>query len=383
MKNIFYSVLIVAVLVLSPMMLMTVPVYAHTPKAPTGPTATVNVDNSITFSWNATDINPDPGPPPEDRYVVEWGTAFQKNSEAVYTTSFTTQAGLPPGTYYFKVKAGCLTHTPARWSDWSAIVSATIQGASNPLSIIAPDDITVEGNTTGGATGIDLGTATASGGTPPYTITNDAPSVFPLGDTVVTWTVTDDNGDTASDTQIVTVVDTTPPTITAVSSLTVIVGAPSSVLPLPTVSDIVDPSPTVTNNAPDFFPLGITVVTWTATDASGNSATATTTVTAVYNFGGFLPPLVINGVGNGLFKAGSTIPVKFQLTDYYGNPVSTATGTASINTSPAASADIRYDATAMQYIANLKTPKGVTGNYTITVNLDDSSTHTISVTLIK
>ena len=74
--------------------------------------------------------------------------------------------------------------------------------------------------------------------------------------------------------------------------------------------------------------------------------------------------------------------MKFRLTDYYGNPVSTASGTASINTSPAASAGIRYDAIAMQYIANLKTPKGAApGSYTITVTLDDLTKHTITVIL--
>jgi hypothetical protein len=118
-----------------------------------------------------------------------------------------------------------------------------------------------------------------------------------------------------------------------------------------------------------------------AEDNAGNSAQLTALYGVVYNFGEFLPPLVINGQGNGLFKAGSTIPVKFQLTDYYGNPVSTASGTASINTSPAASAPIRYDVYTQQYIANLKTPKGVTGAYIVTVNLDDGTSPTIGVTL--
>jgi PKD repeat protein len=123
---------------------------------------------------------------------------------------------------------------------------------------------------------------------------------------------------------------------------------------------------------------GIYIVTLTVTDTSGNSATATTKVTAVYKFTGFLPPL---GPGPKEFKAGSTIPVKFQLTDYNGNSVSTATGTASIKTVPAASAAIRYDATAMQYIANLKTPKGVSGSYTITLNLNDGTSYTVTVIL--
>src|SRR5205823_2684901 len=44
-------------------------------------------------------------------------------------------------------------------------------------------------------------------------------------------------------------------------------------LGLPLVRDNADPSPAVTNDAPmDGFPLGTTLVTWTATDASGNTA---------------------------------------------------------------------------------------------------------------
>ncbi|HSK11745.1 MAG TPA: T9SS type A sorting domain-containing protein, partial [Phnomibacter sp.] len=39
------------------------------------------------------------------------------------------------------------------------------------------------------------------------------------------------------------------------------------------------PGSTVGNNAPATFPLGVTTVTWTVTDASGNTATATQTVT--------------------------------------------------------------------------------------------------------
>ena len=43
----------------------------------------------------------------------------------------------------------------------------------------------------------------------------------------------------------------------------------------PSVSDIVDKALTVTNDAPVVFPMGDTVVTWTATDASGNGASDT------------------------------------------------------------------------------------------------------------
>jgi hypothetical protein len=47
---------------------------------------------------------------------------------------------------------------------------------------------------------------------------------------------------------------------------------------------------TITNNAPKTFPLGLTTITWTATDASGNKANATQTVDVVVRS---LPQLTI------------------------------------------------------------------------------------------
>ncbi|MFC1978074.1 HYR domain-containing protein, partial [Chloroflexota bacterium] len=116
-------------------------------------------------------------------------------------------------------------------------------------------------------------------------VTNDAPAVFPLGTTTVTWTVRDGSGNSANATQTVTVVDTTAPSITVPANVTGIEQISGDGTPVgigqPTVSDICDTSPVVTNDAPAVFPLGTTTVTWTATDASGNSANATQTVTVV------------------------------------------------------------------------------------------------------
>jgi hypothetical protein len=54
------------------------------------------------------------------------------------------------------------------------------------------------------------------------------------------------------------------------------------VLDLPVVTDDIDPSPSISNNAPAAFPVGTTEVTWTATDASGNtSAPNTQNVTVI------------------------------------------------------------------------------------------------------
>jgi hypothetical protein len=363
------------------------PIYAGNPQgtlpAPTGLTATVNPDNSITLTWKPVEN--------ANKYLGQWGTdpSFKNRSEFAVdapATSYTTRAGLPPGTYYFRVRAAIVgAGGSTQFGDWSSAVSVTIP-TIEPLSITPPPDIIVEGNTIGGAIGVDLGTPTVSGGTPPYTITNNAPSFFPLGETIVTWTVTDASGNTATATQKVTVVDTTPPTIEAPDTLTVLVNAPKSVL-TGTATDIVDPNPTLTNDAPDFFPPGTTIVTWTATDASGNTATKTTIVTAIYSFSGFLPPL---GPGPRQFKTGSTIPVKFQLTDYYGNYISTAVAQIWVGslTNPGTSSSssnngnyFRYDPTNNQYIFDLSTKGMSPGTYKIFVTLDDGTTYSTSITL--
>ena len=109
-------------------------------------------------------------------------------------------------------------------------------------------------------------------------------SSFPLGTVVITWVAVDSSGNTAADTQIIRIQDTTPPAIAvpsdasfnATGNLTRLTaddyGAALAI-------DFVDPAPEVSSDAPELFPVSNTTITWTATDASGNSANATQTVT--------------------------------------------------------------------------------------------------------
>jgi len=114
-------------------------------------------------------------------------------------------------------------------------------------------------------------------------VTEHPPRLFILGETTVTWTTTDTSGNSASATQTVTIVDTIAPNITAPESIMMeATSADSNIVVLgnPVSDDLVD-TPSISNNTPDVFPLGETTVTWTAVDESGNSASATQTVTIV------------------------------------------------------------------------------------------------------
>lgn len=86
----------------------------------------------------------------------------------------------------------------------------------------------------------------------------------------------------ASCSATVTVQDTTAPQITAGADIIVEATAELTNVTLVTAStDDACGVSYVQNNAPNAYPLGITQVTWTASDASGNSSSATQSVTVV------------------------------------------------------------------------------------------------------
>ncbi|WP_445722640.1 PKD domain-containing protein [Flavobacterium sp.] len=161
----------------------------------------------------------------------------------------------------------------------------TVVDAENPV-ITCPTAITINtdlGQCTSTAS-IGLATATDNCGVP--TVSNDAPTVFPIGDTTVTWTATDSVGNTASCTQIVTVVDAENPVITCPTAITINTDlgqcTSTASIGLATATDNCG-VPTVTNDAPTAFSIGDTTVTWTATDSAGNTTTCTQLVTVIDN----------------------------------------------------------------------------------------------------
>ena len=89
-------------------------------------------------------------------------------------------------------------------------------------------------------------------------VTEHPSRIFVLGETEIIWTATDTSGNSASATQTVTIVDTTSPSITVPDSIMIeATSADSNIVILgnPVSSDLVD-TPSISNNAPDLFPLG-------------------------------------------------------------------------------------------------------------------------------
>jgi hypothetical protein len=114
-------------------------------------------------------------------------------------------------------------------------------------------------------------------------------ATFPLGTTTVTFSATDAKANRGTATATVTVVDQTKPVVSVPANITVAAvdayGAPAShatiasFLGAATANDNVDGAITPSNNAPTQFPLGVTTVTFSATDAYGNTGSAAASVT--------------------------------------------------------------------------------------------------------
>ena len=128
----------------------------------------------------------------------------------------------------------------------------------------------------------DMDTAAATHDLPAGATQDSLTQSLAIGTHTVKISVQDGSGDPVGCSTSVTVRDTTPPTITAPADVTVQqVGSGGTAvnLGMATASDIVDANPVIANNAPALFPVGTTLVVWTATDYSGNQATATQRVT--------------------------------------------------------------------------------------------------------
>ena len=205
--------------------------------------------------------------------VVDIGTATATDSAGSITATNNAPDAFPIG-----ITTVTWTATDSSEHILTGIQTVTVRDTVVP-TIVIPDDIIAEALSS--MTGLDIGSVTATDTVDSdVAITNDAPESFPLGLTVVTYVATDDSGNSATATQRITVQDTTKPVIVAPEDLILeAVGLLSMIqLDTATATDTVDSNVAITNDAPNSFPIGTTTITWTATDDSGNFATATQNV---------------------------------------------------------------------------------------------------------
>ncbi|WP_338792665.1 choice-of-anchor D domain-containing protein [Bernardetia sp. MNP-M8] len=179
-----------------------------------------------------------------------------------------------------------------------------LDDVTNP-TVTAPINVTV--NTDTGlctASGVALGTPTGSDNCGTPTFTNDAPATFPIGNTTVTWTADDGNGNTQTATQTVTVNST--------REIDVQGNAVS----------IVDGD--VTPNVSDDTDFGNTATSRTITYTIENTGTETLTITSIVSSGTNATDFVVSSIPATVAAGGSaTFDVTFT-------PSGTGTRTATI-----------------------------------------------------
>ena len=148
-----------------------------------------------------------------------------------------------------------------------------------PPSITCPEPVVAECTSPDGAV-VTFANATATDECDPnVSVISEPPSgaLFPLGVTLVTCTATDSSGNTSTCSFDVSVVDTTPPSISCSQDAVILEcesGTATIQYPAPTVADVCDAEPTVICTPPEgsVLPLGTHTVTCVATDSAGNSA---------------------------------------------------------------------------------------------------------------
>jgi hypothetical protein len=222
---------------------------------------------------------------------------------------------VPPSGSTFALGTTTVNCTVTDVCGGQASCSFTVTVLPLALGITCPSNITVPATSKNGAV-VTYPAPTITGGCPPITVTCVPPSggTFPIGTTTVNCTATDACGQQANCTFTVTVLPPPALVITCPSKITVPATSPAGAVVTYTVTTSGGCPPiTVTCVPPSgsTFPIGTTTVTCTATDACGQQATCTFTVTVLRLLNKSFYPQNLLPPTNGLFVPPTPLPITF------------------------------------------------------------------------
>ena len=238
--------------------------------------------NNITFTYQA----------------IHTGTSSNNNGVQTDITSTLTGAGMganASGVYPVGVTVVTYTATDAYGNSSSCIIRIQINDDELPAITLCPPNVTVN-NTPGSCanSNVTLATLTATDACGIATITNNwnagganASGSYPVGSTTVVFTVTDVNGNTATcSTQVLVIDNEAPVAVCQPLSLSINSGTNITVHPIDVFSSAssdncggVIPTSVTPNTFSCPTNNGVNTVVLTVTDTHGNTATCSTTVT--------------------------------------------------------------------------------------------------------
>ena len=364
-----------------------------------------NATGQFTLAW-------DPSDPAVDLvYALQHrdadDAAWSDVNNALATNSFDFTSGSPEseGTWNYRANAHESDGSPA--TAYSGDSDPIKVDKTKPLAPAVTADRAADYSGGGGWYKDTVDVSVTDNGDPDLLDTSDGSGVdigsLPAtatyntsGSHETTATVKDAVGNESDATSLTVQVDATDPNLSVTCPSAVLLHA-SSVTATVTASDDesglgTDPSGTVSI---DTSAVGPQTVTRTAVDNVGHSVEKSCTTQVQYMYSGVLQP--INPDGSSIFKLGSTIPVKFALTDAQAANIGGAVATLSVakisnsvegtfieavSTSNATTGSVfRYDAAGQQYIFNLSTKSLSTGTWSLKVTLDDETSYTTHISL--
>jgi uncharacterized repeat protein (TIGR01451 family) len=225
--------------------------------------------------------------------------SFASGAEATFVLDFTASAGGGTVTNSASISSSTAELNPRDNTSGSASATLDTGGGTPPtcnIVVTAPPAVTLftgPGATECGVTFLDadttLGTPSATSSCPggEDIARTPADNSLPVGTTIVTYSATDTEGNTASATQAVTVIDNTPPVLACPANMTLEATCPSGAIgtwTAPVATDNCAGAVTTQTSGPasgSVFAVGSTTVGYSATDAAGNHASCAFTVTVL------------------------------------------------------------------------------------------------------